>query len=75
MKKMLAAILATTLVVASLVGCGSSKKETTAPAASGETTAAAETGKKTFKSLDIYVKPEENVAYYVVNGRPGSVQL
>ena len=44
MKKMLAAILATTLVVASLVGCGSSKKETTAPVASGETTAAAETG-------------------------------
>lgn len=37
--------------------------------------AAAETGKKTFKSLDIYVKPEENVAYYVVNGKPGSVQL
>lgn len=37
--------------------------------------ATAETGKKTFKSLDIYVKPEENVAYYVVNGRPGSVQL
>ena len=37
--------------------------------------AAADTGKKTFKSLDIYVKPEENVAYYVVNGKPGSVQL
>ena len=34
--------------------------------------AAADTGKKTFKSLDIYVKPEENVAYYVVNGKPGS---
>ena len=38
MKKMLAALLATTLVVASLVGCGSGKKETTA-AKSGETTA------------------------------------
>ena len=37
--------------------------------------AAADTGKKTFKSLDIYVKPEENVAYYVVNGKPGSVRL
>lgn len=35
----------------------------------------AETGKKTFKTLDIYVKPEEGVAYYVVNGKPGSVQM
>lgn len=35
----------------------------------------AETGKKTFKTLDIYVKPEESVAYYVVNGKPGSVRL
>lgn len=38
MKKMLAALLATTLVVASLVGCGSGNKETTA-AKSDETTA------------------------------------
>ena len=38
MKKMLAALLATTLVVASLAGCGSGNKETTA-AKSGETTA------------------------------------
>ena len=43
MKKMLAAILATTLVVASLVGCGSSNNGTTATtAASGETTADSE---------------------------------
>ena len=41
MKKMLAAFMATALIVGSLVGCGSStKKETTAAtAASGETTA------------------------------------
>ncbi len=35
----------------------------------------AETGKKTFKSLDVYIKPEDSVAYYVVNGKPGSISL
>lgn len=38
-------------------------------------TIAAETGKRTFKTLDVYIKPEDNVAYYVVNGKPGSVRL
>ena len=33
-------------------------------------------GGKDIKSLDIYVKPEENKAYYVVNGETtGSVEL
>ena len=33
-------------------------------------------GGKDIKSLDIYVKPEENKAYYVVNGEAtGSVEL
>ncbi len=35
----------------------------------------AETGRKTYKTLDIYVKPEDKIAYYVVNGKPGSVPL
>lgn len=29
----------------------------------------AATGKKRFKSLEVYVKPEDGAAYYVVNGK------
>ena len=31
----------------------------------------AATGKKRFKSLEVYVKPEDGAAYYVVNGKDG----